>query len=90
MFKIFKLLTPEYINEMLKLRPLNNTLQSLRSSAAINYELPRHNKELFKQGLIYSGPLIWNNLPERLRQLKTIDSFHKNCIKWMKGVQISV
>lgn len=85
MFKISKSLTPEYINEMFHLRPLNNTLQSLRSSAAINYVLPRPHKELFKQSLIYSGPLIWNNLPDNLRQLGTIDSFHKNCIKWMKG-----
>ena len=89
MFKISKSLTPEYINEMFNLRPLNNTLQSLRSSAAINYVLPRPNKKLFKQGLIYSGPLIWNNLPVNLRKLETIDSFHKNCIKWMKGIQIS-
>ena len=89
MFKISKSLTPEYINEMFNLRPLNNTLQSLRSSVAINYVLPRPHKELFKQGLIYSGPLIWNNLPENLRQLETIDSFHKNCIKWMKGIHIS-
>ena len=89
MFKISKSLTPEYVNEMFNLRPLNSTLHSLRSLAAINYVLPRPHKELFKQGLIYSGPLIWNNLPENLRQLETIDSFHKNCIKWMKGNHIS-
>ena len=89
MFKISKSLTPKYINEMFHLRPLNNTLQSLRSSATINYVLPRPHKELFKQSLIYSGPLIWNNLPDDLRQLGTIDTFHKNCIKWMKRIQIS-
>ena len=89
MFKISKSLTPKYINEMFQLRPLNNTLQSLRSSATINYVLPRPHKELFKQSLIYSGPLIWNNLPDDLRQLGTIDTFHKNCIKWMKRIQIS-
>ena len=89
MFKISKSLTPKYINEMFHLRPLNNTLQSLRSSATTNYVLPRPHKELFKQSLIYSGPLIWNNLPDDLRQLGTIDTFHKNCIKWMKRIQIS-
>ena len=52
MFKISNSLTPDYINEMFHLRPLNNTLQSLRTSAAINYVLPRPNKELFKQSLI--------------------------------------
>ena len=34
-------------------------------------------KELSKQSIIYSGPLIWNNVPENLRQEDTIDSFHK-------------
>ena len=62
MFKISQSLTPEYINEMSHTRPLNNTLQSLRSSTTINYVLPRPHKELFKQSLIYSGPLIWNIL----------------------------
>ena len=81
MFKISKSLTPKYINEMFHLRPLNNILQSLRSSATINYVQPRPHKELFKQSLLYSGPLIWNNLPDDLRQLGTIDTFHKNCIK---------
>ena len=87
MFTISQSLTPEYINEMFHTRPLNNTLQSLRSSTTINYVLPRPRKELFKQSLIYSGPLIWNNLPDKLKHLGTVDSFHKNCIKWIKGIQ---
>lgn len=88
MYKISFSLTPQYINEMFHLRPLNDTLQSLRSSGTINYVLPKPNKELFKQSLIYSGPMIWNNLPDKLKHLETIDSFHKNCIKWMKGAQL--
>ena len=88
MYKISFSLTPQYINEMFHLRPLNDTLQSLRSSGTINYVLPKPNKELFKQSLIYSGPMIWNNLPDKLKHLETIDSFHKNCIKWMKGARL--
>ena len=65
MFKISQSLTPEYINEMFQLRPLNNTLQSLRSPT-INHVLPRPQREQFKQSLIYSGPLIWNDLPDKL------------------------
>ena len=49
----------------------------------------RH-KDLFKLSLIYSVPLIWNNLPENLRQVETIDNFDKKCIKWMKGIQPTV
>ena len=75
MYKISFSFTPQYINEMFHLRPLNDTLQSLRSSGTINYVLPKPNKELFKQSLIYSGPMIWNNLPDKLKHLETIDSF---------------
>ena len=78
MYKISNSLTSQYINEMFYLRPLNDTLQSLRSSGTINYVLPKPNKELVKQGLIYSGPMIWNNLPDKCKHLETIDSFHKN------------
>ena len=35
--------------------------------------------------LIYSGPVIWNNLPDCLKNLETVDSFHRHCIKWMKS-----
>ena len=28
----------------------------------------------------------YNPLPDNLRQLGTINSFHRNCIKWMKGI----
>ena len=44
MYKISFSLTPKYINEMFHLRPLNDTLQSLRSSETINYVLPKPNK----------------------------------------------
>ena len=33
----------------------------------------------------YSGPVIWNNLPDCLKNLETVDSFHRHCIKWMKS-----
>ena len=77
-FKISKSLTPDYLNEMFHLRPLNNTIQSFRSSTAINYVLPMPHKELFKQSLIYSGPLIWNNLPENLKQVEQLTAFRNN------------
>ena len=44
---------------------------------------PRPQKEMFKQNLIYSGPVIWNNLPDLLKTL-TFDSFHNQYMKWMK------
>ena len=76
MYKISNSLTRQYINEMFHMRPLNDTLQPLRSSGTINYVLPKPNKELFKHSLIYTGPVMWNDLPDKLKHLETIDSFH--------------
>ena len=85
MFKISKSITPSYINQMFSLRSMNETLQSLRSTSNLNFLTPRPQKEIFKQSLIYSGPVIWNNLPDYLKNIETTDSFHKQCIRWMKS-----
>ena len=64
MFKVSKSILPSYVNEMFSFRPFNETLQSLRSTGALDFYTPRPQKEIFKQSLIYSGPVIWNNLPD--------------------------
>ena len=76
MFKISKAITPSYINVMFSLRPINETIQSLRSVNTSSFQIPRPQKEIFKQSLIYSGPIIWNNLPDSLKNLETVNSFH--------------
>ena len=83
MYKISKAITPSYI--FFSLRPINETIQSLRSVNTSSFQIPRPQKEIFKQSLIYSGPIIWNNLPHWLKNLETVNSFHNNCIKWMKS-----
>ena len=80
MYKISKSITPSYINDMFTLRTVNETLLSLRSVNTSNFQTPRPQKEIFKQSLIYSGPVIWNNSPDWLK--KTL--IHNQCIKWMK------
>ena len=62
MFKVSKAITPSYISEMFSLRPMKETVQSLRSVNTSTFHIPRPQKEIFKQSLIYSGPIIWTNL----------------------------
>ena len=62
MYKISKSITPSYINAMFTFRPINETLLSLRSVNTSNFHTPRPQKEIFKQSLIYSGPVIWNGI----------------------------
>ena len=52
---------------MFSFRPFNEKLQSLRSTGALDFFTPKPKKEIFKQSLIYSGPVIWNNLPDCLK-----------------------
>ena len=85
MFKVSKSVLPSYVNQMFPFRPFNETLQSLRSTGALDFYTPKPQKKNFKQSLIYSGPVIWNNLPDCLKNLETVDSFHRHCIKWMKS-----
>ena len=92
MFKISKCIKPSYINAMFTFRPINETLLSLRSVNTSNFQTPRpqkkkkkkKKKKKIKQSLIYSGPVIWNNLPNSLKNLDLLIFFHKQCIKWMK------
>ena len=88
MFKISKGITPDYINSTFSKRQLNptgNESYSLRSVSADNFILPKPRTELFKNSLAFSGPMIWNCLPNNVKCAPSIDSFHKGCIKWMKG-----
>ena len=67
-FKVSKALS--YINAMFSLRPMYETVQSLRSVNTSRFRIPRPQKEIFKQSLIYSGPIIWNDLPDWLKKNK--------------------
>ena len=44
------------------------------------FKLKGNKKKIFKQ----TGPVIRNTLSEWLKNLETITSFHKHCVKWMK------
>ena len=84
-FKISKSVLPSIVSQMFYSRPFNEMLQSLRSTGALDFYTSRPQKEVLKQSLIYSGPVIWNNLPDCLKNLETVDYFHRHCIKWMKS-----
>lgn len=84
MYKVSRSETPQYVNELFHERILNEDAPVLRSASAHTFIAPRPNKEIFKQSITYSGPIIWNSLPNHLKSLNSIDSFHSNFIKWLK------
>ena len=83
MFKVYNNLAPTYISENFTLRNDVNTSIQLRSSSAGCFISPKPRTEYFKHSLRYSGCLVWNSLPEEVKNAQTIDSFHSRCLKYL-------
>ena len=83
MFKVFNNLTPSYISENFTRRNNLNTSINLRSSSAGCFIPPKPRTECFKHSLRYSGCLVWNSLPEDIKNVQTINTFHCRCLKWL-------
>ena len=47
----------------------------LRNAVQGNLILPKPKTELFKKSSMYSGPVLWNNLPIPLRNITNVNSF---------------
>ena len=86
MYKISKSKTPSYINEMVNLRQVHENTTITRTCAKNNFLIPKPNKEIFKQSLTYSGPIIWNNLPTNIKERTSTMAFQSNLIRLMKNV----
>ena len=84
MFKVKKSETPPYINEMFDQRTYDQNMPLLRSALSSYFIPPRPKKEIFKQSIIYSGPILWNSLPSELKNLNSVSTFHNHFIKWLK------
>ena len=84
MFKVDRSETPPYINDMFNQRIFDENMPLLRSAISSNFIPPRPKKEIFKQSLIYSGPIEWNSLPATLKKVNSVSSFHNHFIKWLK------
>ena len=83
MFKVYNNIAPAYISENFTLRNNENTNIQLRSSSAGCFIPPKPRTECFKQSLRYSGCLIWNSLPEEVKNAQTISTFHNRCLRWL-------
>ena len=74
--------TPQYDNELFQQRPQNENEPQLRPTFGLTFVPPRPNKEIFKQSIAYSGPIIWKSLRATSRSVDNINKFHLNFIKW--------
>ena len=83
MFKVYNNITPEYISENFTSHNNFNTSVILRSSAAGCFIPPKPRTEYFEHSLRHSGCLIWNSLPEEVKNVQTLDAFHNRCLRWL-------
>ena len=74
MYKIMNDHTPSYLCE-------NFLLRNVRGKSNIMTPHPR--TDLFKSSLVYSGSVLWNEMPDFLKQKNTLISFKKACHKYL-------
>ena len=73
MFKIINGLTPSYLSDMFT-RTSSLSDYGLRSSR-MNFELPKNRTNYFKNSFAFTGAKVWNNLPNALKEEKSLDTF---------------
>ena len=85
MFTVANSKTPTYIDDLFKRRTANGDVPILRSYNSSSFIIPKPNREIFKQSISYSGPILWDSIPDEIKCAKTISAFHNKCIKWIKN-----
>ena len=73
-----------------KLFQLNESLYGLRSNGPQKLCIPNISSVRFGKGLVhYFGPVIWNSIPAKIRNAKTLLSFKKKKSK-MDAIKLSM
>ena len=73
MFKILKGNAPSYLKSLFSVRTLDYDVRNNRSK--LNIPKPRTN--YLKRSICYSGALLWNNLPQEIRNLPNLSQFKR-------------
>ena len=55
-----------------------------RGANNMNVYLPRVNKEVYKQSFMYKGGIIWNALPDNVKNSENLEMFKYNYKAWQK------
>ena len=69
MYKTMNDLAPEYLQSLFSQR---HSANNLRNSAG-RLTLSKPSTNFLKRGFSYSGALLWNNMPERLKMLHLLN-----------------
>ena len=74
MYKTLNELAPEYLRCLFTQRHVNDyNLRNLERKLS----LPKPNTNYLKRSFYYSGPFLWNNLPQDLKNVGSIGQFKR-------------
>ena len=79
MFKVANGLVPQYISDMFKRRSEIAQNTSLRSITNENFTIPKPSLALYKESISYSGPVVWNSIPNEIRVGRVTGNTHILC-----------
>ncbi|CAC5426205.1 unnamed protein product [Mytilus coruscus] len=73
---------PEYLSNKISYVTNKNGMQ-LGSNTTQLLNIPKTRTNTFRRSFSYSGPTLWNKLPEALRHMSNINTFKTNCFKFL-------
>ena len=76
-YKCLNKLAPNYLCEKISYRSEVNPYP-LRNVEKGDLNVPKPKRELLKMSFSYSGPFLWNTLPESIRKSPSVQSFSSN------------
>ena len=68
MFKSIQKLAPEYLSQLFTTRCVKYNLRNLKGKV----DLPKPHANYLKRSFSYTGALLWNNLPQQMRDVGSI------------------
>ena len=77
MYKTMNGLTPEYLQRLFAQSYSNYNLRNSEGKLA----LPKPRTNYLKRSFSYSGATLWNNLPDSLKNVGSVDQFKRNLKK---------
>jgi hypothetical protein len=83
MYKAIHGLTPDFLLDYITFTYEINQ-RNLRSSNNLDLHVPKPLSEKFRKSLLYSGPKLWNTLPETIKHAGTVNDFKTRYKKLMK------
>ena len=72
-FKVLKGNVPSYLKSLFSVRTLEYDVRNNRSKLHI----PKPRTNYLKRSICYSGALLWNNLPQEIRNLPNLSQFKR-------------